>query len=641
MLLVALWRCETILKFVAHLFGVFTEKLVAPLPCKSTLKHIVYLPLGITGELGMPKIDFRNSPSNSPARELVLRARLPTPPRAQPKKTAALTHSRLPSPPRAPPRRTTAPAFASTSSKARQKSKVGTKEKEHKPAIRKEASREIKSEASATKPGAPPRRAAAFAYSSLPTPPKAPPKRTTATTAFAQSRLPTPPKAPPKRTTALKEQKSKVDTVKEELEPVTHKEASRRVKFVAEVSESKRTKYNVMTAEEMRAIWPENDWRPPTPGNDENTYYSAKLPKAADKAKTVKLPKAADKEKSAPALRNTSGGLQLLARWVPNGDEDLLCVICDDDKEPPFQDAFALLQTMFNIEKGWNSIEISESWQRDSSGAATELEVGIGEVDKAFGEDPRCFGIATLLEGDAAGMRAIGLGSNRKRIQRSAAIALVLTALSSPSFISARDCCKELKDLWDAFQAAAPAAVCSPASSTPASSSRAAAFSTGTSFSSRATVSSTGAAAFVSHGPHIMPMELYFAKAWRSTLLEKKLQRKIISIDEFFAQHPDGKKAAVRPNTGHPFELGQFVVVFGEKQCDALFDGAAALIVAFELSGGGRPLFTIALLGRHFGSYFCKTSPSIMRACDSKTTWDLMMKEDPALLKDLTGIEFG
>jgi hypothetical protein len=140
------------------LFGVFTEKLVAPLPCKSTLKHIVYLPLGITGELGMPKIDFRNSPSNSPARELVLRARLPTPPRAQPKKTAALTHSRLPSPPRAPPRRTTAPAFASTSSKARQKSKVGTKEKEHKPAIRKEASREIKSEASATKPGAPPRR---------------------------------------------------------------------------------------------------------------------------------------------------------------------------------------------------------------------------------------------------------------------------------------------------------------------------------------------------------------------------------------------------------------------------------------------------------------------------------------------------
>ncbi len=135
-------------------------------------------------------------------------------------------------------------------------------------------------------------------------------------------------------------------------------------------------------------------------------------------------------------------------------------------------------------------------------------------------------------------------------------------------------------------------------------------------------------------------MELYFAKAWRSTLLEKKLVKKIISIDDFFAQHPDGKKAAVRPNTGHPFELGQYVVVFGEKQCDALYDGAAALIVAFELSGGGRPLFTIALLGRHPGSYFCKTSPSIMRACDSKTTWDLMCK-DPALLKDLTGIEFG
>jgi hypothetical protein len=285
------------------------------------------------------------------------------------------------------------------------------------------------------------------------------------------------------------------------------------------------------------------------------------------------------------------------------------------------------MQTVLNIEKGWNSIEISESWDHDSRGAPSELEVGVFEVDKAFGEDQRCFGIATLLGGAFAGMRAIGLGSNRKRIQRSAAIALVLTALSSPSLISARDCCK---DLWDAFQAAASTA----------GSSRAAAPST-TAASSRAAAPSTGTAAVVAHGFHTLLMEKCFTKAWRSTLLERKLLQKTISIDEFFAQHPDGKKATVRPNTGQPFELGQYVVVFGEKQCDAQYEGAAALVVAYELSGGGRPLFTIALLGRHFGSYFYKISPSIMRACDSKTTWDLMCQEDPVLLQDLSGIEFG
>ena len=75
-------------------------------------------------------------------------------------------------------------------------------------------------------------------------------------------------------------------------------------------------------------------------------------------------------------------------------------------------------------------------------------------------------------------------------------------------------------------------------------------------------------------------MEKHFVESWRSTLLRKKLLKHTITKNEFFAQHPDGKKAAVRPSTGDLYELGQYVILFGDKQSDAQYDGAAALVVA-------------------------------------------------------------
>ncbi len=95
------------------------------------------------------------------------------------------------------------------------------------------------------------------------------------------------------------------------------------------------------------AQWPERDWIPPT-------LYSEE-------------PKAADRKKSVLAPMRPSGMMQLMARWVPDGDGNLLCVICDDDKALPFQDAAAFMQTVLMVENGWNSIEIESSWERGSS----------------------------------------------------------------------------------------------------------------------------------------------------------------------------------------------------------------------------------------------------------------------------------
>ena len=270
---------------------------------------------------------------------------------------------------------------------------------------------------------------------------------------------------------------------------------NREIKSEVKFTEQNRTNHGVMTAEEMWHMWPERDWIPPTFDSEE--------------------PKAADRKKSVLAPMRPSGMMQLMARWVPDGDGDLLCVICDDDKALPFQDAAAFMQTVLKVENGWNSIEM-ESWERGSRDAPSELDNHVFEVDKAFGEELRCFGIATLREGTFAGMRAIGLGSNKKRIQRAAAIAMVLTALSSPSLLPVRDSCK---DLWDAFQAEAPAAA-----------------------SSRSAAPPTGTATAVTHGRQTPQMEKHFIKAWRSTLLERKLLQNTITENEFFAQHPDGKK---------------------------------------------------------------------------------------------------
>ncbi len=86
------------------------------------------------------------------------------------------------------------------------------------------------------------------------------------------------------------------------------------------------------------------------------------------------------------------GMMQLMARWVPDDAGDLLCVICDDDKALPFQDAAALMQTVLKVENGWNSIKM-ESWERGSHDAPRELDNHVYEVDKVFGEELRCFGI--------------------------------------------------------------------------------------------------------------------------------------------------------------------------------------------------------------------------------------------------------
>lgn len=112
--------------------------------------------------------------------------------------------------------------------------------------------------------------------------------------------------------------------------------------------------------------------------------------------------------------------------WVHYASSRLLCVVCDDDRTFPFSEAACLLQQVAKIEGSWNSNGIvMEQGTLEPACLSPSMLRALVAVDRAFGEQWRCFAVATLGSGDFEGTRAIGLGSNKRRLQRSSAVALI------------------------------------------------------------------------------------------------------------------------------------------------------------------------------------------------------------------------
>lgn len=144
--------------------------------------------------------------------------------------------------------------------------------------------------------------------------------------------------------------------------------------------------------------------------------------------------------------------LSLKMHWVHDASSRLLCIVCDDDQTFPFSEAACLLQQVAKIEGGWNSngIVMEQGTLEPACLSPSRLRALVA-VDRAFGEQWRCFAVATLRSGDFEGTRAIGLGSNKRRLQRSSAVALILTIMmKQPDLTSST---ASLQHLWTVFRA--------------------------------------------------------------------------------------------------------------------------------------------------------------------------------------------
>ena len=127
---------------------------------------------------------------------------------------------------------------------------------------------------------------------------------------------------------------------------------------------------------------------------------------------------------------------------------------------------------------------------------------------------------------------------------------------------------------------------------------------------------------------------------FRTTILERRLISKRISMMEFKKQHYLGDQALLRPDTEDLFELGQYVILIHMKGYPQ-FDGAGALVIDYEEAATGLGSYTIALLGRHAGGDLVGCPSSILKACTDEKTWNKMFKEDSKLARDCVFIEFG
>ena len=127
---------------------------------------------------------------------------------------------------------------------------------------------------------------------------------------------------------------------------------------------------------------------------------------------------------------------------------------------------------------------------------------------------------------------------------------------------------------------------------------------------------------------------------FRTTILERRLITKRITMLEFQKQHNLGDQAVLRPDTKDLFELGQYVIVIHVKGFPQ-FDGAGALVINYEKLASGHGSYTIALLGRHAGNDFVNCPANILKACTDEKVWSKMCDDDPELAKDCIFIEFG
>ena len=132
----------------------------------------------------------------------------------------------------------------------------------------------------------------------------------------------------------------------------------------------------------------------------------------------------------------------------------------------------------------------------------------------------------------------------------------------------------------------------------------------------------------------------HFVSHFRTTVLERRLTMRRISMDEFQKQHHLGKQAILRPDTKDIFELGQYVIVSHMKGYPQL-DGASALVIGYKKTATGPGSYTIAMLGRHAGNDFAGCPSDILKACTDEKVWNKMFNEDQELARDCVFIEFG
>ena len=132
----------------------------------------------------------------------------------------------------------------------------------------------------------------------------------------------------------------------------------------------------------------------------------------------------------------------------------------------------------------------------------------------------------------------------------------------------------------------------------------------------------------------------HFVSHFRTTVLERRLTMRRISMDEFQKQHHRGKQAVLRPDTKNIFELGQYVIVNHIKG-HPQFDWAGALVIDYKDVAEKNGPYTIALLGRHAGNDFAGCSSKVLISCSQEEVWKKMLSDDPELARDFVFIEFG
>jgi len=118
--------------------------------------------------------------------------------------------------------------------------------------------------------------------------------------------------------------------------------------------------------------------------------------------------------------------------WVKQDGESILAVLCDDEKQPPFQEAASLVQFTFGLSSTGDiayeySYDTVTRWEREVRAA----------LDTAGGRFSELAPSLNILKATAKQTQAMGLGWNRRQLARSACFALALTAALAKNFPSA------------------------------------------------------------------------------------------------------------------------------------------------------------------------------------------------------------
>jgi len=108
---------------------------------------------------------------------------------------------------------------------------------------------------------------------------------------------------------------------------------------------------------------------------------------------------------------------------LPHNGDVLHGIICDDPKVSPFHDAAHLVQEALgddsDVVRQDGRLDVLEGW-------SPELFDALRAVDQATGSQWRLFTVASVAKGLHIGLRAVGIGSNQRKLRRASDLALAL-----------------------------------------------------------------------------------------------------------------------------------------------------------------------------------------------------------------------